>query len=147
MNNVFQGMFICRVFLVRDSSVAGGFVISVTAANKNIHSQVLPVKHFIYFLFLLLSTLSAWCSIVRFRLFLRNTIVSIPVVNCGRSSLLDRRRENQVLRLAAACRVLPTQLRDASNKVKIYLGLNLFLVTSLQVWTLILVKQTFVVFG
>ena len=33
-----------RVFLVRDSSVAGGFVISVTAANKNIHSQVLPVS-------------------------------------------------------------------------------------------------------
>jgi len=32
------------VFLVRDSSVAGGFVISVTAANKNIHSQVLPLS-------------------------------------------------------------------------------------------------------
>jgi len=32
------------VFLVRDSSVAGGFVISVTAGNKNIHSQVLPVS-------------------------------------------------------------------------------------------------------
>ena len=31
------------VFLVRESSVAGGFVISLTAANKNIHSQVLPV--------------------------------------------------------------------------------------------------------
>ena len=33
-----------RVFLVRDSSVAGGFVISVTAGSKNIHSQVLPVS-------------------------------------------------------------------------------------------------------
>jgi len=31
------------VFLVRESSVAGGFVISLTAANKTIHSQVLPV--------------------------------------------------------------------------------------------------------
>ena len=32
------------VFLVRESSVTGGFVISVTAANKTIHSQVLPVS-------------------------------------------------------------------------------------------------------
>ena len=32
------------VFLVRESSVAGGFVISMTAANKTIHSQVLPVR-------------------------------------------------------------------------------------------------------
>ena len=32
-----------RVFLVRESSVAGGFVISFTAQGKNIHSQVLPV--------------------------------------------------------------------------------------------------------
>lgn len=32
------------VFLVRESSVAGGFVISMTAANKTIHSQVLPVS-------------------------------------------------------------------------------------------------------
>jgi len=31
------------VFLVRESSVAGGFVISMTSANKIIHSQVLPV--------------------------------------------------------------------------------------------------------
>jgi len=32
------------VFLVRESSVAGGFVISVTATNKTIHSQVLPLS-------------------------------------------------------------------------------------------------------
>merc|ERR1712083_1240887 len=32
------------VFLVRESSVAGGFVISFTAQGKNIHSQVLPVS-------------------------------------------------------------------------------------------------------
>ena len=32
------------VFLVRESSVAGGFVISMTSANKIIHSQVLPVR-------------------------------------------------------------------------------------------------------
>jgi len=32
------------VFLVRESSVAGGFVISMTAANKTIHSQVLPMS-------------------------------------------------------------------------------------------------------
>lgn len=32
------------VFLVRESSVAGGFVISMTAANKTIHSQVLPLS-------------------------------------------------------------------------------------------------------
>jgi len=31
------------VFLVRESSVAGGFVISMTSGNKIIHSQVLPV--------------------------------------------------------------------------------------------------------
>jgi len=31
------------VFLLRESSVAGGFVISLTAANKSIHSQVLPL--------------------------------------------------------------------------------------------------------
>jgi len=31
------------VFLVRESSVAGGFVISYTVAGKNIHSQVLPI--------------------------------------------------------------------------------------------------------
>ena len=33
------------VFLVRESSVAGGFVISMTASNKTIHSQVLPVSY------------------------------------------------------------------------------------------------------
>jgi len=32
------------VFLVRESSVAGGFVISMTASNKTIHSQVLPLS-------------------------------------------------------------------------------------------------------
>lgn len=32
------------VFLVRESSVAGGFVISFTAQSKNIHSQVLPIS-------------------------------------------------------------------------------------------------------
>jgi len=32
------------VFLVRESSVAGGFVISFTAQAKNIHSQVLPLS-------------------------------------------------------------------------------------------------------
>jgi len=32
------------VFLVRESSVAGGFVISFTAQGKNIHSQVLPLS-------------------------------------------------------------------------------------------------------
>lgn len=32
------------VFLVRESSVAGGFVISFTALGKNIHSQVLPLS-------------------------------------------------------------------------------------------------------
>ena len=50
------------MFLVRDSSVAGGFVISVTAGNKNIHSQVLPVRTYkpflqeIYLPFVQLST-------------------------------------------------------------------------------------------
>ena len=34
------------VFLVRESSSAGGFVISVTAGNKTIHSQVLPVRKY-----------------------------------------------------------------------------------------------------
>lgn len=32
------------VFLVRESSVAGGFVISFTGQGKNIHSQVLPLS-------------------------------------------------------------------------------------------------------
>ena len=43
-------VLVLRVFLVRESSVAGGFVISFTAQGKNIHSQVLPVIFFYLFI-------------------------------------------------------------------------------------------------
>ena len=35
-----------RVFLVRESSVSGGYVISYTSGGKQIHSQVLPVSKY-----------------------------------------------------------------------------------------------------
>ena len=43
LENLYFIFLLNRVFLVRESSVAGGFVISFTAQGKNIHSQVLPV--------------------------------------------------------------------------------------------------------
>ena len=39
----FKFLFFFRVFLVRESSVSGGFVISYTYTGKLFHSQVLPV--------------------------------------------------------------------------------------------------------